>query len=256
MLCARAGAVLALLLAAMPFFVGCQPQPGDRYADAEMEYTAIIEGQLEIQSTPTESIPEELGEMRAENSDVCGWLLVPGTDVTMPVVQEGDREGYYLTHAWDGAYSPLGSAFVERGNASDFSDPVTIVYGHSSKDVPLLFSQLHDYEEKGFFEENGLFFIYVGEEVLMYEIVSACLFNDDHILNSIDFGDPTSMEELFDYVSKPNGHTVGNWALGMDLDPGKDRLVMLSTCQVPPVEGTRFVVTGVLRAKVPAFCSK
>lgn len=226
---------------------GCGLAGDTEYDAAVREYEEIIDKQSGIQTTSTEDIPFALAEMAKANDDVCGWLLIPGTNVTLPIVQHGLDNAFYLDHAFDGSYSPLGCPYLELGNSKSFTDSLTVIYGHSSKSVSLAFSQLHEFEDPDFFKNNRLFFIYTTDKILIYEIISACLFNDTHLLETIGSADGYSLDELYRFVSVPNDSTVGNWIVGSSLNPDEDKVVMLSTCQIPGVEGTRFVVTGVFR---------
>ena len=95
-------------------------------------------------ATPTPSweptpqpLPEEaaalteldLDGLRAVNGDVIGWILIPGTELSYPVVQGADNQ-YYLTHNWKKEPSSGGAVFLECTNSSDFMGFNTIVYAH------------------------------------------------------------------------------------------------------------------------------
>ena len=74
--------------------------------------------------------------LRAINSDVVGWIYMPGTDINYPIAwREGDDD-YYLTHNFNGVQSAefgaeYGSIMLSGVNASDYSDTVNIIYGHN-----------------------------------------------------------------------------------------------------------------------------
>ena len=41
----------------------------------------------------------DIGALQAENGDVLGWIEIPGTELSYPLLQAEDNE-YYLTHNW------------------------------------------------------------------------------------------------------------------------------------------------------------
>ena len=56
----------------------------------------------------------DFSALQEVNSDVLGWILIPDTIISYPIVQ-GDDNQYYLTHSWKKSYNWLGSdRFVVR----------------------------------------------------------------------------------------------------------------------------------------------
>ena len=55
--------------------------------------------------------------LKKRNPDYAGWIYVPGTDISYPVVigKEGDP---YLHKAFDGSYSYSGTIFFDKRNGS------------------------------------------------------------------------------------------------------------------------------------------
>ena len=42
----------------------------------------------------------DLPALQQVNSDVIGWIAIPGTEISYPLVQGTDND-YYLTHTWN-----------------------------------------------------------------------------------------------------------------------------------------------------------
>lgn len=61
---------------------------------------------------------------------------MPGSIINYAVVQSEDKDEFYSDHAVDGSYYSGGSIFSQRYNKRDFSDPVTVLYGHNRKTAP------------------------------------------------------------------------------------------------------------------------
>lgn len=70
-----------------------------------------------------------LAALRAVNPDVAGWIEIPGTELSYPIMQGVDNH-YYLDHNWKQESNRGGSIFLEATCGADFSDFHTILYGH------------------------------------------------------------------------------------------------------------------------------
>ena len=212
---------------------------------ARQEATAVPETPAEL----TEDAPEEkptnpidFPSLKAEHPDIYAWISIPDTGVNHPIVQSTTDDNYYLYHDLDGNYTIYGSVFTQSMNATDFSDPVTIVYGHHT-DNGTMFSDLRNFTDKDYFDAHEEMYIYTPGHILTYRIISAYEYDSRHIMNSFDFSDPQVLQDYFASVLSPTSMQV-NVREGATLS-ADDKIVQLSTC----VEGnsaSRYIVTGVL----------
>lgn len=164
------------------------------------------------------------------------------------MVQSSVDDNFYLRRDLDGNYSVYGSIYSQSMNATDFSDPVTVLYGHNSSDG-LMFADLHKFEDPEYFAAHEDLYIYTPGHILTYRIISAYRYDDRHILNSFDFSDPEVRQRYFDSVLNPVSMVV-NVREGATLS-ADDRIVQLSTCpREGSVSGGRYLVTGVLVSDV------
>ena len=62
----------------------------------------------------------DFSALREVNSDVLGWILIPGTNLSYPLLQ-GDDNQYYLNHTWRKSYNSVGAIFMECRNSADLS---------------------------------------------------------------------------------------------------------------------------------------
>lgn len=195
--------------------------------------------------------PINFAELKEQNPEVYAWIYVPGTDVNLPVVQSTTDDNFYLNHNIDGDYAVEGAIYSQSMNAADFSDPVTVLYGHNLVNGSM-FSTLHYFENEDFFAQHDTMYIYTIGHILTYKVVSAYQYDDRHILNSFDFSDPSMVRTYFDYVMAPNS-LVENVRQGVTLQT-TDKIVQLSTCtDTVNHTDTRYLVTGVLTDDQPTY---
>lgn len=233
-------AVLLLLLLGVGTFFGIRLyrdyQARKQYEDISESYTVP----MTVDSRPEN--PVDFDALQDRNSEIYAWIVVPNTEIELPILQSCADDLYYLNRDLDGKYSRLGSLFTQSKNNLDFSDPVTVIYGHNYFSGGM-FTNLHYFEDADFFKENAYFYIYTPTRKLTYSIVSAYKYDDRHILNSFDFSDEQVRREYFDYVLNPKAmlRNVREDAV-LETD---DKLVVLSTCLTGGYSG-RYLVNGVL----------
>ena len=72
----------------------------------------------------------------AANPDTVGWVYIPGTAISYPIVQGQDNE-HYLTYDFDGSAGWLanyGAIFMDCENDPNWSDQLYFIYGHHMND--------------------------------------------------------------------------------------------------------------------------
>lgn len=104
------------------------------------------------------------------NSDIKGWIMVPGADISYPIVQ-GKDDDFYLTHSIEGKEDPFGSIFLGCGHDESFLNSHSLIYGHNMEGH-MMFANLNCYENREFLEECPEFIITTPERQFVYEIFS------------------------------------------------------------------------------------
>ena len=102
----------------------------------------------------------DFASLKKINEEAVGWIEIPGTEISYPVVHTTDNI-YYLTHTFRRQENKSGAIFVEASNAGDFSDLHTIVYGHNMKNGSM-FAGLKNYGKKNYYEAHP--YIYLDQE--------------------------------------------------------------------------------------------
>lgn len=179
------------------------------------------------------------------NPDIYAWIVVPGTDVNYPVLQssESEKEDYYLMHQVNGDYGLPGSVYSQKLNTKDFSDRMTVLYGHNMKNKTM-FTSLHRYEDKSFFEKNPYIYIYTPQAKYVYHIFAAYTYDDRPILVYFNYfkEDDVWNNYLKSFQQLYDGCENKKLADSLSSD---DKILTLSTCN-NKVQTERFLVQGVL----------
>ena len=118
----------------------------DEYQAARAEYSDLREQFGTSPSTENEEDDAEtegidFDALRAINPNVVGWIIVPGTEISYPIVQGGDNR-WYLYHTFRGELNASGTIFMDFRNSADFSDEQTILHGHNMRDDSMFASLL------------------------------------------------------------------------------------------------------------------
>ena len=180
-----------------------------------------------VQSEPAEDIPVDFGELQAINPDVYAWITVPGTKVDYPIAQRaGDRE-FYLHHNINGAYEFAGMIYTEDYNTTDFTDANTVIYGHNMHN-DTMFTTLHYFEDRDFFDQHSEVVIYTPDDVLHYTIFAAYAYDSRHLMQSFDFSDPEVFDAYLDQVFAIRDMTA-YFRDGVTVT-AEDKIITLSTC--------------------------
>lgn len=183
----------------------------------------------------------DLNALKAVNTDVLGWIELPGTQLSYPLLQGEDNEAY-LNHNWKKEPSISGSIFLECTNKADFSGFHTIIYGHRMKDNSM-FGILKFYESQEFWKEHPVVYLADGECIRGYRIFAAHETDVRGMVYRLDLEKRNLEEEFVRFCLE---HSVLD--VGEDEDsvpkPGAP-ILTLSTC-TGRGHDTRWVVQGYL----------
>ncbi len=192
------------------------------------------------------TVPEknlDFEQLRTEvNEDIYAWLYVPGTDVDDPVVQHPTDDSHYLNYNLNGTMGYPGGIYTEGScNGQDFTDRMTVIYGHNMRDGSG-FGSLHRFEDRAVFEESRYIFIYLPDDIKVYEIFAAYEGSNAHIIYGHAWDDESWVEYLSDTLrlTGDKDNAVESYEFTAD-----DRVLTLSTC-IRNAPNQRYLVQGVL----------
>lgn len=185
--------------------------------------------------------PVDFSALMSQNSDIYAWIYIPGTNVNYPVCQSYVDDNYYLDHDVYGNYSFAGAIYSQACNSRDFTDRVTVLYGHNMANGSM-FATLHRFADSSFFESHDKIYVYTSDRKLTYKVVSAFIYDDRHIMNSFDFSKDDQFQSYLDTIQNPRSVSK-NVRSDIDLSEN-DKIITLSTC-LNSGDG-RYLVNGLL----------
>lgn len=221
----------------------------------EPEPSATGEDPLPTQSAPAEEKPvyvdpyaDALREMdftalQEVNPDVLGWILIPGTVVSYPLLQGSDND-YYLNHTWRLTRSAVGAIFMEHQNSSDLSDFNTIIYGHRMRNGSM-FATLKNYKNQSYWAQHPCVYLTDESGSYKYEIFAAYEISTQGETYRLGFQTDEAKQAFLDYCMEQSVIETG-------ITPTVyDQILTLSTC-TGNGHATRWVVQAVRKGAAPA----
>lgn len=242
-----------VLIAALVVCLGMVIYCGSQLAGIFLEYKEGTDEYDDLQKYVEAELPEadygeeteEAGEderraridleaLKAENEDVVGWIEIPDTEISYPLMH-GEDNDYYLKHTFSGNKNSSGSIFIEAKNKGDLSEPHTIIYGHNMKNGSM-FGDLKEYRNASYLVDHPLVYIDLEDGTHAYEIFSCYETDSNSDTYTIGFsGEPDQYYERFLKIIKDRSlYDTG-------IEVSKDNhVITLSTCTKSGVK--RFVV--------------
>jgi len=181
--------------------------------------------------------PIDFMALRAVNPDVAAWLHCPDTAIDYPVMQAKDYD-HYLRHLPDGTYNVNGSLFIDYNCAPDFTDRLTVIYGHNMRSGQM-FGSLKGYKNQAYYEKHPYMYLYTEQETYRIDLLYGCVIGAGQWRERA-FMYEANLDALLAYATRNT-----TFASKAQYAPG-DRIVALSTCSYE-FDGARYVVLGILK---------
>lgn len=202
----------------------------------------------ETTEAPLPDNPVDFAALQEINPDIYAWIYLPMSpereDIDYPILQSRteDDDNFYLHNDIYREYLFMGSLYTQKKNAKDFSDRMTVIYGHNMLNQAM-FSNLVYFRDQELFDKHEYFYIYTPGHILTYRIAAAIRFDTRHLLNCFDFKDDQVFADwIQNYVLEPKT-MVRSVREGVEVTID-DKLVVLSTCLEHGKY--RYLVQGVL----------
>lgn len=164
----------------------------------------------------------ELTALQQENPDVLGWITIPETKISYPLMA-ADTPDEYLHTAWDGSYNYAGSIYLECQNDRELSDFHSLIYGHNMANGTM-FGNLILYKDQAFRDAHPYVYIVSGGKIRRYEIFAAYEAEVESDTYCIGFQSESRKQQAIDgFLSRS--------VITAEVVPApEDSIITLSTC--------------------------
>lgn len=226
----RLALLLAILTLASAVLVGCGKTTDDDPTPVDPKDDEVI-----VKPEPVE-VPVDFAAAQKKWPDVYACIRIPGAtrcaisdEMGYFIAQHASDDGYYLYRDLDGKDAKSGTLYTEKAyNKTDFSDPVTVIYGHNMANRTM-FGGLQTFLSKMDFSQQHLVYMYQKDRRVTYQIVGGVQYDLSHIIYYHDFSNDEVFNSFFDQLWK---ETDGTTNLDRANKPvAGDKVLILSVCK-------------------------
>ncbi len=196
-------------------------------SNSEEENTAEIPDEAE------KKLMEQMQNLCENFDNSIGWINVPETKISYPVMYSGDND-FYLHRAVDGSYLRVGSIFLYYRCNADFTGRINVLYGHNMSDGSM-FADVMKFIDSDYFDSHN--YGWLTTENAVYKI------------NFFSLSQPENYDDFYDVSADVNvwlNNLRANSFIWRNICVSEnDQFISLSTCTGS--EGSsRTVLTGKL----------
>ncbi len=243
--------IIALLVSAawlvndyiiQPYLIKQQnTQVSELIDNTEVEPEKIVE---KLNNLNEEEKTVTFASLKNQNKDFKAWIVVPGANISLPVVQTTNNDKYLKT-GFNGKWLSGGTAFIDSNNKAAFSDMNTVIYGHNMRDGSM-FGSIKNYKSLDVFKKNPLVYIYTENQNYVYKIYSVFLSSavksdDNGYVFAYNFINLSSSENFASFMEELKMRSY--YDTGVDYQEG-DKLLTLSTCDRTVMKNGRLVLVA------------
>lgn len=199
------------------------------------EEKQFVDIQNEAQTMNDNNIVDKL---RKRNKDVIGYLEIPDTTISYPVMQKKDNPDFYLNHDIDKNYSFYGTPYLSAYCDLEKSDNL-IIYGHNINGGKM-FGALIQLRDENFYKKHKDI-LFTTKDKKKYKIFSVISVNK----NDFQYWKFVMAQDEPDYdkfINKARQYSIYD----IDITPKYgEKILTLSTCDNSRGDDYRFVVFAV-----------
>ncbi len=163
-----------------------------------------------------------------ENEDYIGWIYVPETAISYPVVRADDNDEY-LHADFHKEYNFAGTIFLDANCEEGLDNHHTILYGHNMR-IGTMFAGLNRFTDQDYYYEHPIFWFITPEYYVLYVDFSVCNPSPyDRVQYGIDGYDYMTDEEYADAIETMISSSVVEPRYDVEVTV-EDYVMSLSTC--------------------------
>lgn len=162
-----------------------------------------------------------------ENKDIYAWIQMPDTKVDYPVLQS-EEDNRYLDTNIDGTKGYPGCIYSNKCNSKEFTDYITVLYGHNMKSGDM-FGTLDYFYEEDFFDNYGTYTVETPEACRTYSVYAAVNYNDKLIPAYYDVKSSAGRDEFVKSLEECKGNSKTYFNDAVEIS-GEDKVLVLSVC--------------------------
>ena len=225
---------IALLIAAAIMFGKTQV---DYYAQD------VINQELASYTTVPEKKDEapvvDWAGLKAVNSQVVGWIQIPGSQINYPVYQTTDNEYYLHTNA-KGEWSIGGQIFMDyENNPNGLIDQQTILYGHHMRNGSM-FQFIGALNDQSTF--NKVETIWYLTPTQTYELEPVFTYHTDEDDDEVRQFNFTSVDEFRSYLKDRLSRAVSSRSDAAEVISRAEHVLTLFTCNYTDQYGRTMLI--------------
>ena len=225
---------IALLIAAAIMFGKTQV---DYYAQD------VINQELAAYATVPEKKDEapvvDWAGLKAVNSQVVGWIQIPGSQINYPVYQTTDNEYYLHTNA-KGEWSIGGQIFMDyENNPNGLIDQQTILYGHHMRNGSM-FQFIGALNDQSTF--NKVETIWYVTPTQTYELEPVFTYHTDEDDDEVRQFNFTSVDEFRSYLKDRLSRAVSSCSDAAEVISRAEHVLTLFTCNYTDQYGRTMLI--------------
>lgn len=182
-----------------------------------------------------------IDELKAAYTDVVGWIYVPDTLISTPILQY-DNDSYYINHNIEGKKSRYGAVFLSHSDNLDeaANDKNLLIYGNNMTDGQM-FGNLKKYRNVNFYKSTPAFYFYSEQGRYVYAVCAVQLLDSaDNGGYDVSKSHFANNEEFAAWYTETKQRSIID--TGIEAYYG-DRFITLIT-PAPDFEGARLAVVA------------
>lgn len=209
--------------------------------DGQLENESDENGQIDNKNSKTTNYSNiDLSCLKIENNDLVGWIKIDGTNISYPVMQNGN---YYLKRNFYKRYSEYGTPFLQENCDVKKSDNL-VTYGHHMNNKTM-YSAIDNYKSYDFYRNHRYIKFYTLEDGQTKENTYEVCF----VFKTVSTGEGykyysyTDFYDIDEYNEFVSGcKNIQLYDTGVQTEYG-DKFITMSTCEYSQKNG-RMVVVG------------